>query len=103
MDRIKRQAQREMDAEILNYVRGMQKFAPVTSEGIYMYLKNTVRRKTTEMDVEDRLIYLTDAGYLKKETVWDGGEVVRYEITATGIDLLDGNIPPRNWNGKHTA
>ena len=90
--------QKEIDEEILNFVRGMLSIAPITAESTYKYLKGTERRKVTQLQVEDRLKYLVSAGYLMRKTEWEGGEVVSYEIMALGMDLLDGNIPPRNWN-----
>ena len=102
MNRVERQNQQELNREILHFVRGMQSMAPVTAESVYNYLVNVARRKTDEMQVEDRLAYLTalEPPCLKKIVEWDGGEVVRYEITAAGMDLLDGNIPPPNWRPR---
>lgn len=97
MDKIEQAARAEMDREILFFVRGMERDAPVTAESVLAYLINHARRRCTERQVADRLVYLVAAGYLVEKIEWDGGEVRRYEITATGMDLLDGNIPPRNW------
>jgi len=98
MDKIERQNQRETDALIMQYVRGMQQFAPLNCASIYNYLKNVAHRKRiTEIKTQDRIDYLVSAGYLKEEKEWAGGEwEYFYEITADGQDLLDGNIPPRN-------
>jgi len=101
MDKLARHNQQEMDREILGYVRGMQDMAPVTAESVHRYLKNVEgRRRVAELDVTDRLAYLASAGYLEKKVEWDGGEVVHWRITADGMDVLDGNVPPRNWKGK---
>lgn len=100
MDAVNRAKQAEVDRQILEFVRGMQDSAPVTAESVHRYLENVARRRVTELTVEDRLRYLTEAGFLKRVCEWDGGEVVRWEITADGMDLLDGAIPPRNWERK---
>ena len=97
MNEVERQNQMEIDRLILNYVRGMQQMAPVTVDSVVSYLVNVARRHVTQMTVEDRLAYLVSSGYLDRKVEWDGGEVVRYLITANGMDLLDGNIPPKNW------
>ena len=99
MDRIAIHEQQETDEEILNYVRGMQGTAPVTDESLHRYLNRIARRKITERAVGDRLTYLASAGCLDKFSEWDGGQVDRYEITAKGMDILDGKIPPLNWRG----
>jgi hypothetical protein len=97
MNDVKRFAQKQMDEDILFFVREMTQTAPVTAESIHGFLANIRRSKATITDVKDRLIYLVGANYLKEDKVWEGGEVIRYTITADGMDLLDGNIPPRNW------
>lgn len=97
MDEVKRQQQRETDEDILAYVREAEKLASVGPESIYKFLTNVRRRKITMIDVCDRLNYLTSAEFLKLEIEWEGGEVRYYTITALGMDLLDGNIPPQGW------
>lgn len=91
-------AQREMDEEIVFFVRGMQSSAAVRSSSIHSYLRHSRRRLTvTELDVELRLDYLCDKQYLKCTTEWVAGEgdIKFYEVTANGSDALDGVIP---WN-----
>ena len=95
-----------IDTEILYYVRNMQEVSPVTAENIFMFLHTTRRHELLQPFVKDRLAYLTSAApdkpALLTETVeWDGGEVRFYRITAAGMDLLDGAVPPRNWRGKN--
>ena len=96
---VKREEQRQVDEEILGFVREMEQMAPVTAESVEKYLVVTRRRKITAMVVRDRLNYLTSANYLSCDPIWDGKPIDTYTITAEGMDLLDGNIPPRNW--KH--
>jgi hypothetical protein len=97
MDDVRRQQQREIDEDILAYVREAQKLACVQEESITKFLVITRRRKITAVSVRDRIDYLTSAGLLKSETVWEGGELTHYTITALGMDVLDGNVPPPNW------
>jgi hypothetical protein len=95
MDAVKRQAQREMDHEILAYVRGMQQHAPVTEESIHGFLTGVRRRRITVSDTRDRIAYLVSAGYLLAKVPW--GEETSYTITALGMELEDGLVPPRDW------
>jgi len=97
MDKIEQQNQEEIDREILSYVRGMQSLAPVVADSICAYLHRRAHRNCTPMQVRDRIAYLVSAGCLDEKKEWDGGEVIRYEITAKGMDLMDGKIPPLNW------
>jgi hypothetical protein len=97
MDDIRRQQQREIDRDILFYVREAQKVAPVTADALTSFVRDTRRRRVTERQIEDRLHYLVQLGDLDRKREWAGGEVIRYEITAQGMDRLDGNIPPANW------
>lgn len=88
-------AQREMDEEILHFVREMHNTAPIRASSVFHYLKNVRRRKVLETDVELRLAYLCDKKYLK--TVCDflpgEGSIDYYEVTADGSDVLDGVKP----------
>lgn len=88
-------AQREMDQEILHYVRGMQNVAPVTEESVTGYLKHVRRRKVLDAQVCDRIGYLVEKGWLKRdhEFVSGAGYEDFYLITADGRDVLDGAIP----------
>jgi len=88
-------AQREMDEEILYYVRGMQTTAPVRAESVHGYLVKIRRRRVTDSMAADRLGYLVDRGFLAVREEWAPGEgEVRYfEITADGRDVLDGVRP----------
>jgi hypothetical protein len=98
MDAVEIQARKELDNDILAFVRGMQQHAPVTEDSVYAFEKNVRHRRVTLSEIRDRLAYLTSAQYLKAKNVFEAGEtLVKYEITADGMDLLDGNIPPRNW------
>lgn len=90
----------EGDREILVFTREMQRLAPVTAESIESFLRVQRHRKTTMRMVEDRLHYLCAAGFISKKRAWRGGENISYEITAAGMDYLDGAIPPRNWNNE---
>lgn len=89
----------EMDQEILYYIREMRRLAQITSDSVLAFLRTQRRRQVTLPEVQDRLDYLVSAEYLKRETEWVGGEYVHYRITAAGMDLLDGAVPPRNWRG----
>jgi hypothetical protein len=90
-------ARNEMDQEILYYVREMQARAPVTAESITGFLTVARRRKVTAREVQDRIDYLVSAKYLDPIKEWQGGEFVHYRITADGVDVLDGAVPPRGW------
>ena len=99
---IELQAQGEIDRDILTYVREMMRSAPVEAESVFAYLSVTRRRKVILSEVEDRLNYLTDAGFLTLTVEWAGGRELRHwKCTALGMDVLDGNVPPRNWKGKN--
>ena len=88
-------AQREMDEEITRFVREMSPSAPVTWKSVASYLQRMRRRLVTDQDVMDRLFYLTDKGFLKRESRWEPGEghIAFYQATAKGRDALDGAIP----------
>jgi len=90
-------ARNEMDQEILYYTREMQSRAPVTAESILGFLAGARRRKVSAKDVQDRIDYLVSAEYLTAIKEWQAGEFTHYRITATGMDVLDGAIPPRGW------
>jgi hypothetical protein len=92
--------QNEMDQEILFYVREMQPLAQIVADSVLAFLRTQRRRQVALKEVQDRLDYLADAGYLKAEKEWQAGEIVHYKITALGRDLLDGAVPPRGWNSK---
>lgn len=87
-------AQTEMDKEIVHYVREIEITAPVRAESVHRFLKNTRRHRVTERQVELRLNYLVDKGYLKIKQEWEAGEgdVLYYEATAKGTDAIDGVI-----------
>ncbi len=89
--------QRELDRQILAYVRGIQDMGPVTEEAVHRYLTTSARMDVDRYQVRDRLHYLSKAGDLDELEEWDGGRVVRYEITAQGMDRMDGILPPHNW------
>jgi hypothetical protein len=98
--RIENAGTRELDQEILYFVRGMQSQAPITEESITGYLVNHARRRITPARVRDRTHYLVSAGLLSRKTEWDGGEVTRYEITALGMNVLDGAAPWPGWKAS---
>ena len=100
MNEIEMANQNEIDRDILTFTREMQKMAPVTDESVESFLRIQRRRRITPRAVADRLHYLTAAGFLSKLRAWRAGEFVSYEITATGMDFLDGTIPPRNWSNE---
>ena len=89
--------QREIDQEILFYVRQMQTLAQILPASIHSFLTITRRRHMTVKEVQDRIDYLVSAKYLTAEPEFQGGEYFYYRITATGMDVLDGAIPPRGW------
>lgn len=91
------QLQRETDRDILEYVREMQKLAPVELESIYQFLTGARRKRLTRTDVQDRLMYLGGKQYLKETKDWKDGEVRFWTIESKGMDLLDGAIPPEGW------
>lgn len=100
MNSIERAKQIRVDEQILHYVRGMQDLAPVTLDAVHSYLTGPARIAAEQHEVRDRLHYLAKAGCLDEIREWgDGREVTRYEITSKGMDILDGNIPPLNWDG----
>ena len=86
----------DMERDILFFTREMQRTAPVTAESVHGFLIGPRRRKCTAGETEDRLAYLVDCRYLKREKKWSAGEWIHeFEITAMGMDLLDGAIAPR--------
>jgi hypothetical protein len=89
--------QDEMDHDMLYFVREMQRRAPVQSMSIHSFLQVQRHRQVSLKDVQDRVDYLVSAKFLEPITEWQGGEFRHYRITADGMDLLDGAIPPRNW------
>jgi len=98
---IELQTQGEIDRDILSYVREMMRAAPVEAQSVFAYLAVTRRRKVILSEVEDRLNYLTDAGFLILKVEWEGGRELRHWLcTALGMDVLDGNVPPRNWKAR---
>jgi hypothetical protein len=101
MNEMELEAQRQLDEEILHFVRGMQDAGPVTAESAIHYLRVRRARPTiTEARVRDRLKYLAKSGLLDEKTQWSGGSVTHYEITARGMDMLDGAIPPMGWQAQ---
>lgn len=91
--------QREIDQDILYYVRAMQGMAQILPGSIHSFLTITRRRHMTMKEVQDRLDYLVSAGHLENKKEFQGGEYGHYRITATGMDVLDGAIAPRGWKG----
>jgi hypothetical protein len=91
----------EIDRDILSYVREMQRLGPVTSEPVERFLRVVRRREIASDDVADRLAYLTDKNLLKKRVEWSGGgQMEIYAVTADGMDVLDGNLPPPQWRPR---
>lgn len=97
MDQMEIEAQRELDREILAFVRGLQDVGPVTLECVARYLRVRRALRRTDMQIQDRLTYLAKSKLLDEITEWNGGSVTRYEITALGMDTLDGVVPPPGW------
>jgi hypothetical protein len=91
---------RGLDQEILYFTRGLQSTAPITEEAIEGYLIHHARRRVTAARVRDRLVFLVAAGLLAKKTIWDGGEVTRFEISAKGMLVLDGAEPWPGWRAS---
>jgi len=84
-------AQREIDEEILNYIREMQGTAPIRAESVCGFLVHIRRRRLMASYVADRLAYLVSRGFLEAKREWEGGEgdVTTYTISAAGRDVLD--------------
>jgi len=85
-------AQREMDEDILSYVRGLQDTAPICMESVHSFLHDVRRRRRVlALQVQGRLSYLVSKGYLVAQDEWVAGEgqVTYYRITALGCDVLD--------------
>ena len=97
LDPIERASQRDMDSDILYFVRGMQATAPITEETTVSFIQNICHRRVTPLRIRDRLHYLVAAGLLNRKTEWDGGEVTHYTITALGMNVLDGVCPWPGW------
>jgi len=87
----------EIDHDILYYILKMQDMAPVQPMSVHSFLQVQRRRQVSLREVQERLNYLVSAKYLELKTEWHAGEFRHYRITADGMDLLDGAIPPRNW------
>jgi len=87
---------REMDREILMYVRESQQLAPVGADTVHAYLTGIRRREVRIDQVQDRLDDLVDENKLKMKHDWIPGEGRKtfYRITSRGRDVLDGVIPP---------
>jgi hypothetical protein len=100
MNEMELAAQRELDEEILTFVRGLETYGPVTEESVARYIRIQRARRVCARTIQDRLLYLAKAKYLEQITTWSGGSVTRYEITALGMQLLDGAIPPEGWKGQ---
>jgi hypothetical protein len=102
MDAIKLNAQAELDHDILAYVRGMADTAPVTQESVFGFVTVQRHRRVRLDQVKDRMAYLVAADYLEPHREWQAGEgeILHYTITANGMDMLDGVIPPRNWSKR---
>ena|GEM_PF-3402942 len=88
--------QREIDEEILYYVRSMQGTAPIRIETIERYLQRVRnRRGLTSADVLDRVKDLVDRDLLDEDRQFEAGEgyVDYYEVTAKARRCLDGAEP----------
>jgi len=94
---IESQIRNEIDRDILYYIRQMEKIAPVQLLSVHSFLQVQLRRRISLRDVQDRLDYLVSRKLLDLIQEWHNGEFRHYKITADGMDLLDGAIPPRNW------
>ena len=88
-------AQREIDEEIVSYIREMQESAPVRPESVAAFLIQIRRRKLMMSQVADRLAYLVSRGLLAVKQEWSAGEgnVLYYTVTADGRVVLDGVKP----------
>lgn len=90
----------EIDRDIMSYVREMQRMAPVAEDAVQRFLTVIRHRRILATETGDRLRYLADSGLLKTRSEWlRGGVVVTYTITANGMDVLDGNVPPPQYRG----
>lgn len=87
--------QKEIDQDILCYVREMQRMAQILPASISSFLTITRRRHMTMKEVQDRIDYLVSAGHLAEKKEFQGEEYGHYRITALGMDVLDGAIRPR--------
>lgn len=87
-------AREERLRAICAYIRELSPMAPVTEDAIARF---AVRHAGAEEPhvVKDDLVYLADCGDLKRERTWaDGAWIYQFEVTAQGIDRLDGRIAP---------
>ena len=68
--------------------------APVTEEAIARFAMRHAGAEDTGV-VKDDLVYLASVGDVKRERTWaDGAWIYQYQITAQGMDRLDGRIAP---------
>ncbi len=60
---------------------------------VLYHLLDDVRYTMTEDEFQSHIIYLTELGYMRKETrEATGVEITMYVITPAGLNLLDGFI-----------
>ena len=78
----------------------MQQHAPVTEESIAEFERGVRRRAVLASRIRDRLAYLVSEKLLSREVEWKGGEFVHFSCTSLGMDLLDGVIPPKEWQPR---
>ena len=89
------QFQRQLDEEILAYVRGMQSLAPVRADSVESYLRRVRRLGFVHAALVDRLLDLEGRGYLLRENRFEAGEgtVAYYQVSFTARAVLDGAAP----------
>jgi len=90
-------ARRELEDEILHYVRHIGDIAPITDTSVYAFVTRNRRRRVTETEVRERLLYMIDKEWLRRDTEFEPGEgdVDYLHITALGMDVLD-KVKPRD-------
>jgi hypothetical protein len=95
------QAQRELEADVLAYVRGLQAMAPVNEEAIHGWLTRVRGRRVTAAELRDRIADLVDRGYLAESREWKAGVGPQsyYRVSARARAALDG-AEPWDWESR---
>lgn len=90
--------QREIDEEILAYVRGLQDTAPISRDSIHAYLVRVRRRSITEAQTIDRINDLTGRGLLLRKRIFEAGRgyAFEHEVSPRGRAMLD-RAEPWDW------
>ena len=79
---------------ISGYVREFSQRAPVRDEAVWRFAQRYAQAESSSQ-VRDDLMYLASVGDMTRAREWSDGEWVwNHEITAQGIDRLEGRLPP---------